>query len=268
MVYECALCEAIMPDTEKTSHVCTMSALETKSKKEQFFRELKEKRQMENQKENTQIITVKEEKTPQILSIMESPEKAVVIFNDIKKNFRDMLIDNGEIIKIHNNEYVKYEGWSTIALVMGIMPEVTEMTRLENGYQAKAVAKLIKTGNILGAGFGICSKDENNWKDKPDYAISSMAQTRACGKALKTILSGVIQHMGFEATPAEEIDTSNDYEEHKMQGLASEKQIGAIFAITKKKGIDVKNLLAEFGEKDMEHLTKDKASKIIDKIQK
>lgn len=41
----------------------------------------------------------------------------------------------------------------------------------------------------------------------PLFQLSSMAQTRACAKALRNILSWVVVLAGYKATPAEELDT-------------------------------------------------------------
>ena len=141
--------------------------------------------------------------------LMGSPEEAVVLLNSVKANFSKLLKANKEIITIPTKQgkkaYVRYEGWVTIATVMGIMPRITELLRLENGkgYQAKAEAVVVKTGQVVGSAYGICSKDEATWATRPDFSIAAMAQTRAAARALKTILGGVITHIGFEGTPAE-----------------------------------------------------------------
>ena len=46
---------------------------------------------------------------------------------------------------------------------------------------------------------------EENWQDRDDYALRSMAQTRATSKALRQPLGFVITLAGFDPTPAEEM---------------------------------------------------------------
>ena len=146
--------------------------------------------------------------------LMESPEKAVEILNSIKANFSKLLKANKEIITIPTKqgkkEYVRYEGWVTIATVMGIMPRITELIKIDKGYQARAEAVVVKTGQVVGSAYGICSKDELTWSTRPDFSIAAMAQTRAAARALKTILGGVITHIGFEGTPAEIAEETED----------------------------------------------------------
>lgn len=104
---------------------------------------------------------------------------------------------------------MRYEGWVTIATVMGIMPRIITLTKIDKGFQAYAEAVYIRTGQVVGSAYGICSKDEGVWAQRPDFSIAAMAQTRAAARALKTILGGVITHIGFEGTPAELADDEN-----------------------------------------------------------
>jgi hypothetical protein len=52
----------------------------------------------------------------------------------------------------------------------------------------------------------ICSNKEGNKRQWDEYAILSMAQTRATGKAFRNLISWLMKAAGFEATPAEEMD--------------------------------------------------------------
>ena len=62
----------------------------------------------------------------------------------------------------------------------------------------------------MGAGFGICSNREQGKKYYQEFAIASMAQTRAIGKAYRNILAWIIRAAGYEPTPAEEMDYSGN----------------------------------------------------------
>jgi methylglyoxal synthase len=57
-------------------------------------------------------------------------------------------------------------------------------------------------------------RSEKTWARRDDYALQSMAQTRATSKALRLPLGFVMQIAGYDATPAEEIRemrTAPDY---------------------------------------------------------
>jgi hypothetical protein len=58
---------------------------------------------------------------------------------------------------------------------------------------------------VISAAESICTRSERTWKERDEYAIKSMAQTRACAKALRNVLAWVAVLAGFEGTPAEEI---------------------------------------------------------------
>ena len=57
----------------------------------------------------------------------------------------------------------------------------------------------------MGAGFAVCSNKESGKKFYQEFAIMSMAQTRAIGKAYRNCLAWIIRAAGYEPTPAEEM---------------------------------------------------------------
>jgi hypothetical protein len=65
-------------------------------------------------------------------------------------------------------------------------------------------------GLVLSRGYAVCSNKEHSKKRFDEYAIASMAQTRAVGKAYRNILAWLMKAAGFEATPAEEMDFIKD----------------------------------------------------------
>jgi hypothetical protein len=70
---------------------------------------------------------------------------------------------------------------------------------------AQADIILKKDGSVVSSGFAICSQAENKKSGFDEYAILSMAQTRAIGKAFRNMIGWVMKLEGYEATPAEEI---------------------------------------------------------------
>jgi hypothetical protein len=73
------------------------------------------------------------------------------------------------------------------------------------GFTARAVA-IRADGFELSAAESECLTDEPNWANKPSFQLKSMAQTRACGKALRNVLAWVVVLAGYRPTPAEEMD--------------------------------------------------------------
>lgn len=138
---------------------------------------------------------------------------------DISKSDETMYlaVDLAKFIKenklyhnIQGKEYVNVEGWQYAGSRLGILPVVKELTNIsdehEMKYQAKVELLNLRTEQIIGSGFAICSNKESGKKYYQEFAIASMAQTRAIGKAYRNILAWIIRAAGYEPTPAEEMD--------------------------------------------------------------
>ena len=117
---------------------------------------------------------------------------------------------------IQRKEYVNVSGWQFAGAALGLMPIITEVTDLtrrgeqpnqvEFKYLAKCEVRKITTGEVVSTGIAICSSFERTKSAFDEYAILSMAQTRAIGKAYRNLLAWLMNAAGFEATPAEEMD--------------------------------------------------------------
>lgn len=63
---------------------------------------------------------------------------------------------------------------------------------------------------VLSRGSMVCTNDEFGKHDFAEYAIESMSQTRAEGKAWRMLLAWVMKAAGFEQTPAEEMEDAKE----------------------------------------------------------
>jgi hypothetical protein len=109
---------------------------------------------------------------------------------------------------IQGRKHVLVEGWTLLGSMLGVFPD-TEWTRqIEGGWEARVVAKTLN-GQVVGAAEAMCTHSENTWRNRDEYALRSMAQTRAVSKALRLPLGFVMQLAGYEATPAEEMPTDD-----------------------------------------------------------
>jgi hypothetical protein len=90
------------------------------------------------------------------------------------------------------------------------MPIITDTKDLSNEttikYMATCEVRNINTGLVVATGIALCSNAEKTKRYFDEYAILSMAQTRAIGKAYRNLLAWLMKAAGFEATPAEEMD--------------------------------------------------------------
>jgi hypothetical protein len=79
-------------------------------------------------------------------------------------------------------------------------------TRNHYAYECECKLISIQTGKEIGYGAAICTNAETKKADFDEYAIASMSQTRAIGKAFRNLLGYVMNAAGYEATPAEEME--------------------------------------------------------------
>lgn len=62
------------------------------------------------------------------------------------------------------------------------------------------------TGLVRGSGFGTCSNIELAKTSFDEFAVMSMTQTRAIGRAFKNVLGFLMKAAGYQPTPTEEMD--------------------------------------------------------------
>ena len=105
---------------------------------------------------------------------------------------------------IQGREFLQLEAWQTIAALSGVTPFCEWSKPTENGWEARVVVRN-RAGIDIAAAEAQCTRKERTWSNRDDYALRSMAQTRAAGKALRSCLSFIAVLAGFEATPAEEM---------------------------------------------------------------
>jgi ribosome-associated translation inhibitor RaiA len=159
-------------------------------------------KQVEMITENNQKVVKKKVESYDISKSDETLNLAVDLAKFIKEN---KLFHN-----IQGKEFVNVEGWQYAGSRLGILPIVEELTNIsdehEMKYQAKVKLLNLRTEQVVGSGFAICSNKESGKKYYQEFAIASMAQTRAIGKAYRNILAWIIRAAGYEPTPAEEMD--------------------------------------------------------------
>ena len=113
-------------------------------------------------------------------------------------------------------EYVTVEGWEVLGTFLGIVPVTTIIEDMTNdkgrviGYKARATLyqnPIIENDEIVG-GTVIARAEaqaDRSGFQKDLFAIASMAQTRALGKAYRMGLSWIMKMAGFEGTFAEDM---------------------------------------------------------------
>jgi len=134
-------------------------------------------------------------------TILADAEKAAMILQQVVAGKPQPVMLNGE-------PYLEFEDWQTLGRFYRVTTEVewARYTELDGakGFEARAVVRSA-SGQVLSAAESLCTNDEERWQDKPLYQLKSMAQTRACVKALRNLLAWVVVLAGYKPTPAEEM---------------------------------------------------------------
>lgn len=86
---------------------------------------------------------------------------------------------------------------------------VKEITTDYYNYKCGCVIENANTGRKVGGGFGTCSNLELAKSSYDEYAVMSMSQTRAIGRAYKNVIGFIMKASGYAETPAEEMDGQN-----------------------------------------------------------
>lgn len=155
-------------------------------------------------------------------SIDISSPKALAEFANTLKQF---IVDNDLYTEIQGKNFVHVEGWQFAGASMGLFPileryenvspadkDISFKTKYGNQtasvYKYNAEVKIVRlsTGETVGYGVALCSNEEKKKNTFDEYAVLSMAQTRAVGKAFRLSLGWIMKLAGYETTTAEEME--------------------------------------------------------------
>lgn len=168
---------------------------------------------------------------------------------DLATQLTKFIDDNKLSANIAGKKYVMVEGWQFAGSQLGLTAIPTDAenvsTDTEVKYKASAEVFHVATGTLVSRGFAICSNKESKKKGFDEYAVASMAQTRAIGKAYRNNLSWLMKLAGFEGTPVEEI--SDTVKEDMVENLGKIKS--DVFTKFKEKGIDDTQIMLDIIQK-------------------
>ena len=118
-------------------------------------------------------------------------------------------------VVFNGKTYLQFEDWQTLGRFYGVTAVARSTKYVEYGtgddkvcgFEACADALLVAGNQVVSSAEAMCLNDEPNWSRKPLFQLKSMAQTRACAKALRNVLAWVVVLAGYAPTPAEEMDS-------------------------------------------------------------
>ncbi len=137
-----------------------------------------------------------------------SPSMIIEEATDIANQLADIIKTKKLYKPIGAKSHVFVEGWTTLGALLGVFPYPESSVRLDRedeiAYEASVIVRTLD-GVEVSKGEAICSSKEANWRNSDEYAIKSMATTRATSKAMRIPLGWVMVLAGYSATPAEEM---------------------------------------------------------------
>lgn len=156
---------------------------------------------------------VKEVSTPIIskreLVLEGDPEQQLEFAHKAAKALMGWVKQKPKKVMIRGEQYLEFGDWQILARFYGATVGVEWAKVLADGsnnvrgYEARAV--VYRNGEIISAAEASCLKSEKNWKDRDEFMLKSMAQTRASAKALRQAFGWVAELAGMKSTPAEEL---------------------------------------------------------------
>jgi hypothetical protein len=135
-----------------------------------------------------------------------TPKEQVAQATEIANVLSSVIEKQGLFSNISGKKYIKAEGWQTLGTFLGVVPREKSVVRLGDGsYEAYIEIVKFRDGTIVGGGSAICSRKEKRWANADEYAVRSMAITRATGKAFRVGFSWIVTLAGYQPTNEEEM---------------------------------------------------------------
>lgn len=122
------------------------------------------------------------------------------------------IVKQGLYTNIKGKNYCQVDGWQFAGFLSGLNAMVDEPKDLSTDKEIKwsCSAKIYQGDRVVGSGYALCSSKEANKKGFDEFAVLSMAQTRAIGKAYRNKIGWIMKLAGYQSTPSEEMHKVNE----------------------------------------------------------
>lgn len=174
--------------------------------------------------ESQELIPVKAAQTISLgLLGANNPAELISAASAVATQLKQVVVSAHLSQNIQGKEYVKVEGWTTLGMLLGLLPREVSTVQNEDGSYVSTVAFCRADGSIVTQASAECGDEtDGKWAQRPPYARRSMAQTRATGKAARLAFSWIMALAGYAPTPAEEMPS--DFETVREPLWASKKE--------------------------------------------
>lgn len=160
---------------------------------------------------------------PRSLWRTDDPAEVLTRATDTAEALMPVIRARGLVVSIQGRDHLTVEAWQTLGAMVGVSPVCVWTRKLEDGWEARVEARA-SDGRVVGAAEAECLRGEDRWSRADDFAVRSMAQTRATSKALASVLRFVATLGGAAGTPAEEMPREGHGRGGRPDRPASEKQ--------------------------------------------
>lgn len=164
------------------------------------------------------------------LKLWRAPEAVLAEAQQAAQALQKRMAGKKNKVMFNGEQYIENDDWQMMAHFFGYAPKIisTEFVQYGDVQGFKAIAELIneRSGLTVGRGEALCLDEEDNWGDRtkyeyqnnkkvavgtvpvPLFQLMSMAETRACNKAMSNKLKWVVSIAGYATTPAEDMHDS------------------------------------------------------------
>ena len=178
--------------------------------------------------EGAHALALQTQQTPEV--ILARARKAAVALKDVVDH-------KAKPVKMNGETYLEFEDWQTLGNFYNMSAKVDSTTFVQfgeaQGFEAKASVIDKLTGRTITSAESMCLNDEEKWCSRakyewkngakvktgevpvPLFQLRSMAQTRACAKALRNTLAWVVVLAGYKPAVSEELDGMTDIDSGK-----------------------------------------------------
>lgn len=218
---------------------------------------------------------------PDQLTLVGAPSTVLKEATKAAKALAQVIEAKPKKVVFNGKTYLQFEDWQTLGRFYGVTAVCMTTKYVEFGdgdskvvgFEARADALLVGSNQVISSAEAMCLNDEANWSRKPLFQLKSMAQTRACAKALRNVLAWVVVLAGYAPTPAEEMEQESSGSGVQAPRRKSEIASGVsfndqkrLFELGREKGMerkDVMNLIGRHGFEQPAEITPDAYQKIV-----
>lgn len=162
--------------------------------------------------EEAAVVPVAPAPPPATLFRTDSPKVALERAKETADALASVIKGTSMVVNVKGKDYLTVEAWQTLGSQVGVTPVIVSTTKLSepDGWEARCEARTFD-GRVLGAADSMCLATEPDWggdsskRDRQDFELRSMAQTRAMSRALASVLRFIPTLAGMGGTPAEEM---------------------------------------------------------------